>query len=137
MTVVKHKILVVCADLYLFWFCLGPAPPPPEKKNALKRDRVAKCLMSSLDETSRWRLFVLPLSTTMYPKLNSTNTHTHTHTHTQLNILKVLNHPNVVKLHQYFPHETGYYFVVLEYVAGGELLDLVVKKVGRVYASKI
>ncbi|CAN0053609.1 unnamed protein product, partial [Ascophyllum nodosum] len=46
----------------------------------------------------------------------------------ELNILKVLNHPNVVKLHQYFPHETGYYFVVLEYVAGGELLDLVVKK---------
>ncbi|CAM9817661.1 unnamed protein product, partial [Ascophyllum nodosum] len=46
----------------------------------------------------------------------------------EVNTLKVLNHPNVVKIHQYFPHETGYYFVVLEYVAGGELLDLVVKK---------
>ena len=73
----------------------------------------------------------------MNPKLNPTNTHTRTHTHTQVKTLRELDHPNVVKIHQYFHHEIRFYYVVLEYVGGGELLDRVVKKVGRVYASKV
>ncbi|CAN0117061.1 unnamed protein product, partial [Hapterophycus canaliculatus] len=46
----------------------------------------------------------------------------------QVNILRDLDHPNVVKILQFYPKDPGYYFVVLEYVPGGELFDRVAKK---------
>ena len=43
-------------------------------------------------------------------------------------ILKLLNHPNVIKLHEFIDSQYTMY-IVLELVCGGELHDLIVSKV--------
>eukprot|EP00903_Cladosiphon_okamuranus_P019868 g18261.t1 len=43
-------------------------------------------------------------------------------------ILGELNHPNVVSIYQFYPYDPAYYYVVLEYMLGGELFDRIVKK---------
>ena len=50
---------------------------------------------------------------------------------TKVRILRVLQHPNVVGVHQFFKDDPDYYYVVLEYMAGGELFDRIVSKVIR------
>ena len=41
----------------------------------------------------------------------------------EINILKKLNHPNIVKLEEVKTDE-NYYYIVMEYINGGELSDL-------------
>lgn len=48
---------------------------------------------------------------------------------TKVQILRMLQHPNVVKIYQFFQDDPDYYYVVLEFVAGGELFDRIVQKV--------
>ena len=54
---------------------------------------------------------------------------THTHTHTQVEILRRLDHPNVVAIHQFYRKDPKNFYVVLESLAGGELFDRIVEKV--------
>lgn len=49
--------------------------------------------------------------------------------HGQVQILRELSHPNVVNIYQFYPKDPAYYYVVLEYLLGGELFDRIVKKV--------
>jgi len=44
-------------------------------------------------------------------------------------ILSQVDHPNVVKVYQFYKRERFFYYVVLESLAGGELFDRMVKKV--------
>lgn len=46
-----------------------------------------------------------------------------------MKVLRELNHPNVVKIYQFYPKDPGYYYMVLEFMLGGELFDQIVKKV--------
>ncbi|CAM9489552.1 unnamed protein product, partial [Ectocarpus sp. 6 AP-2014] len=45
----------------------------------------------------------------------------------EMGILKILEHPNIVKVFQLYPTPRAYY-MVLEYLSGGELLDGIVRK---------
>lgn len=47
----------------------------------------------------------------------------------QVEILKRLDHPNVVTIHQFYRKDPTNFFVVLESLSGGELFDRIVKKV--------
>lgn len=47
----------------------------------------------------------------------------------QVQILRELDHPNIVQIYQFYPKDPAYYYVVLEYMVGGELFDRIVKKV--------
>ncbi|CAN0500299.1 unnamed protein product, partial [Ectocarpus sp. 8 AP-2014] len=40
----------------------------------------------------------------------------------EMGILKILEHPNIVKVYKLYPTPRAYY-MVLEYLSGGELLD--------------
>jgi calcium/calmodulin-dependent protein kinase I len=46
---------------------------------------------------------------------------------TEVNILTTINHPNIVKASEFF-EEDKYFYVILEYLDGGELFDRIVKK---------
>ena len=46
-------------------------------------------------------------------------------------VLRELDHPNVVRMYDFFENEPGYFFMVLEMMEGGELLHRVVQKVRR------
>ena len=43
-----------------------------------------------------------------------------------MNILKNLDHPNIVKLYELY-QDTNSYYLVTEYLAGGELFDRIKK----------
>lgn len=43
----------------------------------------------------------------------------------------MLQHSNVVCIYQFFKDEPDYYYMVMEYMAGGELFDRIVQKVCR------
>lgn len=45
----------------------------------------------------------------------------------EVEILRKLDHPNIVKVLDFF-EETAYYYVVLEYVSGGELFERLIEK---------
>jgi calcium/calmodulin-dependent protein kinase I len=47
---------------------------------------------------------------------------------TEVAILKQMNHPNIMILHDFFA-EDKYYYLVTEFMAGGELFDRIVEKV--------
>ncbi len=47
-----------------------------------------------------------------------------------MQILRELDHPNVVKIHQFFRSDLAYYYAVLDLLAGEELFDYIAKKVG-------
>lgn len=47
----------------------------------------------------------------------------------KVRILRVLQHSNVVYVHQFFKDDLKYYYVVMEHMAGGELFDRIVQKV--------
>ena len=59
-------------------------------------------------------------------KLVSKNTKTHQSNNKnflkEIYILKKLDHPNILKIYEYFTNEKNWYFI-LEYVSGGELYD--------------
>lgn len=44
----------------------------------------------------------------------------------EMNLLKNLDHPNIVKLHELFEDQKNYYLVT-EYCSGGELFDRIKK----------
>ncbi|CAN0259020.1 unnamed protein product [Ascophyllum nodosum] len=48
--------------------------------------------------------------------------------HREVEILGKLDHINVVKIYHFFPYEIFHFFIVLEYLEGGKLLDRVVSK---------
>lgn len=48
----------------------------------------------------------------------------------QEEILCLLDHPNVTTIHQVYPKEWKYYYIVLEYTGGGDLFDHIIKRVG-------
>ncbi|CAN0020800.1 unnamed protein product [Ascophyllum nodosum] len=48
--------------------------------------------------------------------------------HREVEILGKLDHINVVKMYYFFPYEMFHYFIVLEYMEGGSLLDRVASK---------
>jgi serine/threonine protein kinase len=45
----------------------------------------------------------------------------------EVDVMRSLNHPNIVKLIDFFQDETNFY-VVMEYVGGGELFERLVEK---------
>lgn len=45
----------------------------------------------------------------------------------EIKILKKLDHPNIVKIYEYFEN-LNYFFIVMEYLGGGELFEMIVKK---------
>lgn len=47
----------------------------------------------------------------------------------QVRILRALQHPNVVGIYKFFRDDPEYYYMVLEFMAGGELFDRIVQKV--------
>lgn len=47
----------------------------------------------------------------------------------QVRILQNLKHPNVINIYQFFKDDPGNYYVVIEFMKGGELFDRIVKKV--------
>lgn len=49
---------------------------------------------------------------------------------TEVAILKQMNHPNIMNLHDFYT-EAHYYYLVTEYMEGGELFDRIVEKVGE------
>lgn len=46
-----------------------------------------------------------------------------------MRVLRALDHPNVVNLYQFYQDDPSYYYMVMEYMAGGELFDRIVQKV--------
>lgn len=52
-------------------------------------------------------------------------------TSTKARILGEMDHSNVMKIHRLYTSDPTYYYMVLELMAGGELLDRIVQKVGR------
>lgn len=46
----------------------------------------------------------------------------------EVQILQSLTHPNILRVHDFFDNDARYYYLVLEYVDGGELFDRIVKK---------
>lgn len=52
----------------------------------------------------------------------------------QVRILRAMQHPNIVAIYQFYDDEPDFYYVVLEYMEGGELFDRIVKKV-RIWAQ--
>lgn len=44
-----------------------------------------------------------------------------------MNILKTLDHPNIMKLHELFQDHEQYY-LISEYYSGGDLFDKVIKQ---------
>lgn len=48
----------------------------------------------------------------------------------KVRILRLLQHSNVVTIYQFFEDDPDYYYMVLENMAGGELFDRIVQKVG-------
>lgn len=46
----------------------------------------------------------------------------------EVRILRTLQHPNVVSIYQFYQDDPDYYYMVLEYMAGGELFDRIVQK---------
>lgn len=48
---------------------------------------------------------------------------------TQANIMRELNHPNVVSIYDFYQDDPDYFYMVLEFMEGGELFGRIVKKV--------
>ena len=44
----------------------------------------------------------------------------------ELNILSIVDHPNIVRVHEYFENE-GIAFIIMEFMEGGELFDRIVQ----------
>lgn len=47
----------------------------------------------------------------------------------QVRILQDLDHPNVIKIYNFFHNDPQYFYMTLEMMRGGELFDRVVEKV--------
>jgi len=45
----------------------------------------------------------------------------------EVDIQKNLDHPNIVKIFEYFEN-SNYIFIVMEYLSGGELFDKILKQ---------
>ncbi|CAM9413077.1 unnamed protein product [Chrysoparadoxa australica] len=46
----------------------------------------------------------------------------------EVDILKSLSHPNIIDIYQFYRDDPKYYFVVIEFMKGGELFNRIVKK---------
>eukprot|EP00612_Vaucheria_litorea_P001493 CAMPEP_0171455420 /NCGR_PEP_ID=MMETSP0945-20130129/2321_1 /TAXON_ID=109269 /ORGANISM="Vaucheria litorea, Strain CCMP2940" /LENGTH=346 /DNA_ID=CAMNT_0011980655 /DNA_START=139 /DNA_END=1179 /DNA_ORIENTATION=- len=46
----------------------------------------------------------------------------------EVNILRNLEHPNIIEIYQFYKYEKDYYYVIIEYMKGGELFDRIVAK---------
>jgi calcium/calmodulin-dependent protein kinase I len=44
----------------------------------------------------------------------------------ELNILSIVDHPNIVRVHEYYENE-GIAFIIMEFMEGGELFDRIVQ----------
>jgi calcium-dependent protein kinase len=42
--------------------------------------------------------------------------------HTEIEMLRYLDHPNIIRSYEFYESST-YYFIVTEYIEGGELFD--------------
>ena len=51
----------------------------------------------------------------------------------EIQILQKLNHPNIIKLHATY-EKPKYWYLVMEYIAGGELLDRICER--KTYSEK-
>jgi calcium-dependent protein kinase len=58
------------------------------------------------------------------PKKNCTTASTSTLLN-EIEVLKKLDHPNILKVYEFYQDETNYY-IIMEYCAGGELFDRIV-----------
>ena len=47
-----------------------------------------------------------------------------------MHILRSLEHPNVIRLYEFFEDDPKTYFLSMEYMRGGEVFDDIVRKVG-------
>lgn len=47
-------------------------------------------------------------------------------------ILRELSHPNIVRIYNFYEEEPEYFFIVLEFMEGGELLQRIKQKVKTV-----
>lgn len=48
----------------------------------------------------------------------------------QVEVLRELQHPNIVEIYRFYRRDPAYYYVVLEFLPGVELFDYIGKKVG-------
>lgn len=55
----------------------------------------------------------------------------------QVRILRNLNHPNIIKIYQFFEDDPRKYYIVTEFMEGGELFDRIVEKVRVVQSSEV
>jgi serine/threonine protein kinase len=54
--------------------------------------------------------------------------------HTEMGIMSKLQHEHIVGLHEIYTVDTHFYYIVMEYIQGGELLDRLVQK--KFYSEK-
>jgi calcium-dependent protein kinase len=52
----------------------------------------------------------------------------------EISVLKMIDHPNIIKLYEFFEDDSNYYLVT-DYLSGGELLDYILKN--KVLSEKI
>lgn len=45
----------------------------------------------------------------------------------EISILRKLDHPNIVKIYEYFEDSKRFY-IITEHIKGGELFDMIIKK---------
>jgi serine/threonine protein kinase len=48
--------------------------------------------------------------------------------HTEMGVMSILQHEHIVGLHEIYTVDTHFYYMVMEYIQGGELLDRLVQK---------
>lgn len=44
--------------------------------------------------------------------------------------MRSLQHPNVVRIHYFYQNDPTYFYMVLDFAAGGELFERIIQKVG-------
>lgn len=55
----------------------------------------------------------------------------------QVSILRHLSHPHVVEFVQFYYQDSDYFYMVMEYMARGQLLTRIMKKVGSPHQAEL